>query len=100
SDHLRDWPRRAWFIVAGFAIIVGLLIVGAILAEPAAPGRSPSPHWLFGVAGLMMLVYLPAFLVVHLRATRPVGNSLAVIELAGASREFADAVTLESGKNR
>lgn len=39
-----------------------------------------------------MLVYLPAFLILHLSATRPTGNVGGGVVLSGASRAFAAAL--------
>src|SRR5437588_10534604 len=69
--HRRYWTRRAWFIVGSFAAIVGLMVVGVLLTAPAAPGQKEEPHWLFGIAGCWLVVFLPTFLVVHLAAARP-----------------------------
>ena len=95
--HRGYWTRRAWFIVVGFAAVVGLMVAAAVLTPPAAPGRKDEPHWLFGVAGCWMLVFLPTFLVLHLAACRPTGGSRKSLVLSGASREFAAAVEGESG---
>jgi hypothetical protein len=90
--HRAYWPRRAWFIVVGFAAVIGLVVVAAVLTTPAAPGQKEEPHWLFGVAGCWMLVFLPTFLVLHLSAMRPTGGNRRLLVLSGASREFAAAV--------
>ena len=96
--HRGYWTRRAWFIVVGFAAVVGLMVAAAVLTPPAAPGRKDEPHWLFGVAACWMLVFLPTFLVLHLAACRPTGGSRKALVLSGASREFAAAVEGESGR--
>jgi hypothetical protein len=49
--HRKYWPVRAWIIIGGFAVLVGLMVIGILLTEPAPPGKQESPHWLFGVAG-------------------------------------------------
>jgi hypothetical protein len=90
--HRSYWPRRARFIVGGFLAIVVLMGIGFALTPRPAPGNKADPHWLFGVAGCWLLIYLPAFLIVHLRAVRPTGSDPESVVLAGASREFADAV--------
>lgn len=94
--HRGYWTRRAWFIVVGFAAVVGLMVAGAALTPAAAPGQKDEPHWLFGVAGCWMGVFLPAFLVLHLSATRPTGGNRKSLVLSGASREFAAAIDGES----
>ncbi len=95
--HRGYWPRRAWFIVVGFAAVVGLMVVAASLTPPAAPGKKDEPHWLFGVAGCWMLVFLPAFLVLHLSATRPTGGNRKSLVLSGASRDFVAALDVGRG---
>jgi hypothetical protein len=96
--HRGYWTRRAWFIVVGFAAVVGLMVAAALLTPPAVPGRN-EPHWLFGAAGCWMVVFLPAFLVVYLAATRPTGGNRTSLALSGASREFAAAVEAGSGRD-
>jgi hypothetical protein len=90
--HRGYWTRRARFIVVGFAAIVGLMVGGALLTPPAAPGQKEEPHWLFGVGGCWLLLFLPTFLVVHLAATRPTGGNRKSLALSGVSREFKVAV--------
>jgi hypothetical protein len=90
--HRKDWTRRAWFIVGGFLALVFLMVIGFLLTPKPAPGHKAEPHWIFGVAGLWMLIYLPAFLIVHLRAVRPTSATRDAIVLSGVSREFASAV--------
>lgn len=68
------------------------MVVAAALSPPEAPGKKEVPHWLFGVAGCWMLVFLPAFLVLHLSATRPTGSNRKSLKLSGASQEFAAAI--------
>jgi hypothetical protein len=94
--HRGYWPRRARFIVGGFVALVGLMVAAVALTPPAAPGKE-EPHWLFGVAGCWMLVFLPTFLIVHLTAMRPTGGNRKSLVLSGASREFGAAVTGERG---
>ena len=91
--HLGYWQRRAWFIVGGFLALVGLSIAAVLLTQPAAPGKKEQPHWLLGVAGCWMLVFLPGFLLVHLTAMRPTGGSRNSVVLSGASQTFASAVS-------
>jgi hypothetical protein len=92
--HHGYWTRRAWFIVVGFAAVVGLMIVaGALEPPPPAPGREAKPYWLGGVAGCWLLVYLPTFLVLHLSATRPTGSNRRSLVLSGASSEFAASIS-------
>jgi hypothetical protein len=40
-----------------------------------------------------MLIYLPAFMIVHLRALRPTGSNRESVVLSGASRDFRDALS-------
>jgi hypothetical protein len=96
--HRGYWTRRARFIVVGFVALVGLMVVAAVFTPPAVPGKKDEAHWLFGVAGCWMLVFLPAFLILHLSATRPTGGNRKSLVLAGASREFAAAVNEERGR--
>jgi hypothetical protein len=98
--HRGYWTRRAWFIVVGFAALVGLLIASVALTPHAAPSQKtePDPHWLFAVGAFWMLAYLPAFLVVHLSATRPTGGDREVLVLSGASRGFAAVLCDERGR--
>jgi hypothetical protein len=90
--HRRYWPRRAWFIVGGFAAVVATFVVAALLPTRAGLNGKEEPHWFFGVAGCWMLVYLPAFLAAHLTATRPTGGGRKALVLSGASRQFATAL--------
>jgi hypothetical protein len=93
--HRGYWTRRAWFIIFGFAAVIGLMAIAAALTPPAAPGRKDEPHWLFGVGGVWMLVFLPTFLLLHLLATRPTSGNRESLVLSGASREFAAALNSE-----
>jgi hypothetical protein len=90
--HRGYWPRRARFIVFGFLLLIGLIVAGIALTPPPAPGKEPEPHWIFGVIGCWVIVFLPAFIVVHLAAMRPTGGGRRMLVLSGACREFADAV--------
>ena len=90
--HRGYWTWRAWFIVLGFAAIFGLMITASILTPATAPGQQVRPHWLYGVGGCWMLLFLPSFIVLHLMATRPTGGNRKSLFLSGASREFAIAV--------
>lgn len=49
--HQSYWTRRAWFIVVGFAALVGWIIAAAALTPTVAPGQKNEPHWLFGLGG-------------------------------------------------
>jgi hypothetical protein len=95
--HRSYWPRRAWFIIGGFVALIGLMVAAGVLTQLAAPGKRKEPHWLFGIAGCWMLVFLPTFLVVHLAAMRPTGGNRRSLVLSGASREFASAIEVEGG---
>ena len=90
--HRSYWTRRAWFIVGGFITTIGLIAVAVVVTPPILPGRDVQAHWMFGIVGFWMVLFLPAFLVVHLTATRPVGGTHKALLLWGASREFATAV--------
>ncbi len=99
-DHHRGyWTGRAWFIVVGFIALIGLMVAGGNLTPPTTPGQEAKPHWLFGVGCIWMLVFLPAFLVVHLAATRPTGGNHDSVVLSGASQQFADAVAQGIGRS-
>jgi hypothetical protein len=93
--HRSYWPRRARFIVIGFLLLVALMGIGFGLTPPAAPGQQAEPHWVFGVAGLWLLIYLPAFLIMHLSAVRPTGSDRGAVVLSGASNQFAAALAGE-----
>jgi hypothetical protein len=91
-DRHRDyWPLRAWIIIGGFLSLVGLMATGILLTKDEA-----LPHWLLGVAGCWMLLFLPTFIILHICSIRPIKNTAGSIIIAGTSREFAEAV--EPGK--
>ncbi len=90
--HRGYWSRRAWFIVPGFIVFVGLITAAAIMTSGAASGKEEEPEWLFGVLGCWMGIYLLAFIIVHLAAMRPTGGNRESLVLSGASREFASAL--------
>lgn len=90
--HWGYWPRRAWFIVSGYVLLLGLIVVGEVLTPTPAPGHKEEINWLLAVAGLWMLLFLPAFLVLHLSATRPTGGNRKVLVISGASRDFVEAL--------
>jgi hypothetical protein len=71
--HKNYWFRRAVVIVGGFFTIVVLMVVGHWLSPATPPGaKQPEQvHWLFGVAGFVLLIYLPLFLILQLSALRP-----------------------------
>lgn len=98
ARHRWYWTWRAWFIVAGFAVVILLMIAAAALTVPPTPGKKTETHWMFGAAGCWMLVYLPAFLVLHLSAMRPTGGTGKSLALSGVSQEFADAVDKERAR--
>jgi hypothetical protein len=98
NHHRGYWTCRAWFIVGGFLALIALMVAAATLTPPSTPGQKAEPHWLFGAAGLWMLVFLPAFLVIHLSATRPTGGDRDTVTLSGTSQLFAD--TIEARKAR
>jgi hypothetical protein len=92
SRHRNYWLWRAWFIVVGFLALVILMGVGMALTPRPVPGKQPNPHWIFGVAGCWMFLFLPAFLVMHLSSMRPTGTKRDSIVLSGASYDFAEAL--------
>ncbi len=93
--HRGYWPRRGWFIVLGFLSVVAFFVAASATtaAGPPAPAGKEKPvHWLFGVAGCWVLNFLPAFLIVHLGAVRPTGNTRRSVTLAGVHSEFVAAL--------
>jgi hypothetical protein len=93
--HRGYWSRRAGFIIWGLVAIVLLLAIGIPLTVPAAPGQAESPHWTAALGICWLLIFLPAFLVVHLSATRPTGGNRKMLRLSGVSREFVAALKEE-----
>jgi hypothetical protein len=91
--HRSYWTVRAWIIIGGFLALVALIGIGFALTPPAGPGKKPEPHWLFSVAGGLLLLYLPILLFVHLSAVRPTSSDAEAIVLSGANRRFADALS-------
>lgn len=89
--HRGYWPRRGWFIVSGFAALVAVFAVASAVSPPAEPRKEQQAHWLFGVAGCWMLLFLPAFLIVHMGATRPTGNARKSLTLARVHPDFVAA---------
>ena len=91
--HRHYWVRRSRFIVIGFA---SLLIIFAFAG--LAPDTDTDPGWmviLFGLAaGCWMPFFLLAFLVVHLRAVRPVANNLESVAFARVSEAFGRELNL------
>jgi hypothetical protein len=96
--HRGYWPRRAWFVLIGFMVLVAIFVAAGVLTTPAVPGKKEEQHWLFGVAGFGVLVYLLTFLGVHLGAMRPTGGDDKSLVLSGASEEFASALEGEGGR--
>jgi hypothetical protein len=96
--HRSYWPRRARFIVLGFLLLVVLMGMGFALTPRAAPGEKAEPHWILGVGGLWMVIYLLAFLIVHLSAVRPTSNNGGSVVLSGASRQFVAALSGEEAR--
>jgi hypothetical protein len=88
--HRSYWTRRAWFIIGGWLFLAVSMTLGILLTSLLQP--NPPPHWTFIVAICWLLLFLPAFLVVHLLSTRPIASSPESITLAGASRKFAAAL--------
>lgn len=90
--HRSYWPRRGWFIVTGFALIVATFAAAVIIDPPNEAKAEQSPHWIFGIAGCWMILFLPMFLLVHLRAVRPTGNAGNALCLSRVHSDFADAL--------
>lgn len=95
--HLEYWPRRARFIVLGWLPFIAAVIAAVVLIPSS--GRvveTEDPHWLVVIAGCCVLVwvlgFLPAFLIVHLRAMRPTGGDRETLVLSGVSSAFASAL--------
>jgi hypothetical protein len=92
KKHRRYWPRRGWFIVIGFAGVVATFVAAAAAGPPAAPGAEQQVHPLFGLGACWVVIFLPTFLIVHLSAVRPIGNSRRSVRLAGVDPDFVDAL--------
>jgi hypothetical protein len=80
----------------GFVLIVVGFTAAVIVGSPANPQAENEVHWLFGVAGCWMVLFLPAFLIVHLRAVRPAGNAGNTVSIAGVHREFLESLNEQS----
>ncbi|OJW16742.1 MAG: hypothetical protein BGO49_15875 [Planctomycetales bacterium 71-10] len=93
--HRNYWPRRARFIVFGFVSLLVLMGIGFAFTPRPAPGEEVEAHWMLGVAGLWLLIYLPTFLFMHLAAVRPTGGDPGSVVLSGASRPFVVAIESE-----
>jgi hypothetical protein len=94
--HQSYLASRAWFIIGGWLFLVISMVVGILATILAKP--DPPPHWTFVVAVCWLLVFLPAFLIVHLASTRPIARSPESITLAGAHRKFVSAVETEKDR--
>jgi hypothetical protein len=90
--HRGYWPRRARFIVFGFLLLIGLGVAGSMLAPPPAPGKEPEANGVVMAFACWMLVFPPAFIIVHLAAMRPTGGGRRTLVLSGACQAFADAI--------
>jgi hypothetical protein len=99
NRHRGYWTWRAWFVVVGFAVLIGLTVAACALPPSGTPGRPTEVLWLLKLAVLWLLVFLPAFLVIHLTATRPIGGDRDRVVLSGASQQFADALKQGIGRS-
>lgn len=75
--------------------MVGMMIAAFALTPEAPVGKKEEPHWIFGIAACWMLVFLPAFIIVHLASVRPIGRTRKSLVLGGASRKFVSAIADE-----
>jgi hypothetical protein len=89
DGHRAYWLRRAWFIVTGFVILVGFMVASGFVDSARDSTKKEGPHWLSSVAGCWLVVYLLAFIVIHLAAIRPTRRTRTMLVLSGASRAFA-----------
>jgi hypothetical protein len=94
--HQSYWPRRAWFIIGGWVILIVSMALGILLTKLTNP--DPPPHWTFVVAICWLLVFLPTFLIVHLASLRMIASSPESVTLAGANRKFVAALKAEEGQ--
>ncbi len=96
--HRKYWPRRARFIIGGFLVLVVLMGVGFALTPGAFGANKPEPHWLLGVAGAWMIIYLPTFMVVHLMAVRPTVSAPKSVTFSLVSNKFAAALKADRSR--
>jgi hypothetical protein len=92
--HKNYWLRRAVVIIGGFALVAVLMAVGFALTPKPPPGanRPENVHWVFAVAGLIVILFLPVFLFLQLTAVRPTKSGDDFVVLTGASPAFVDAL--------
>lgn len=90
--HRAYWPRRAWFIIPGFVMLVLSCLLAWALDPRDQPGKPHEVHWSFGVVACWMLVFLPAFLFLQLLSMRPTSNSRTSVRFAGIHPAFVEAL--------
>jgi hypothetical protein len=87
NRHRGYWPRRARIIVVGFILVVLFFSIAFALVP-----REAESHWLFGLAGFSLLIYMPTLLILQLFSVRPTSTDRESVTLSCANRKFAAAM--------
>jgi hypothetical protein len=99
EQHRDYWWRRAWPVLLGFLLLMVLMGI-AMAVDPGALEHDANhkPHWMFGVAGCWMVLYLPLLISIQLSSMRPIANRHDSVKLTGAHEVFAEAVEGNSSR--
>jgi len=92
--HREYWPRRAWFVVGGFLVLVALMaLTYATDSSSGGPGRHHHGENIFTMlAGFWFLTYLLGFVIVHMGSMRAIRHEGQRVTLVGVSKKFITAL--------
>jgi hypothetical protein len=90
--HREYWPRRAWFVVGGFLVLVILFVLMYATDSGTGSGRNHKENIFTMLAGFWFLTYLLGFVIVHMGSMRVIRHDGQRVTLVGVSKKFVAAL--------
>jgi hypothetical protein len=91
--HLEYWPRRAWFVVGGFLLLVLLFALTYITDPDTSTAHHHHKNGIFTpILGMWFMLYLPGFVIVHMSSMRVIRHDGQRVTMVGVNKKFTAAL--------